>query len=268
MSETKTFEELFLSQSEEENLKVNHLKILIINNISSNYMYLIKLKEWQIEHQEYFDYIIYLGNFLSGSENKNQEDMKQLSNDEAEIGGLLSYLENLCLNIIYIGGNNDSSSIFTQPYPSLTLRSLNLHNKFHKLANDLYIIGYGGNISLDKIDNELENTFSSLRQYIKENKNINNFHTIFINNYFPHVQSNNINNMNEVIYKNIIKNKQNKVFLNLNGNINQKKGTEKDGNFTLINPGSISEGEFAIVNLERDIINNLWKIQKIDYLII
>ena len=63
MSETKTFEELFLSQSEEENLKVKQIKILIVNNINSNYMYLIKLKEWQIQHKEYFNYLFYLGNF-------------------------------------------------------------------------------------------------------------------------------------------------------------------------------------------------------------
>ena len=63
MSETKTFEDLFLSQYEEDNLKVNHLKILLINNINSNHMYLIKLKEWQIKNQEYFDYIFFLGNF-------------------------------------------------------------------------------------------------------------------------------------------------------------------------------------------------------------
>ena len=57
MSETKTFEELFLSQYEEENLKVNQLKILLINNINSNHLYLLKLKEWQMKNQEYFDYI-------------------------------------------------------------------------------------------------------------------------------------------------------------------------------------------------------------------
>ena len=268
MSETKTFEELFLAQSEEDNLKVNHLKLLLINNINSNYMYLIKLKEWQIQHQQYFNYIIYLGNFLSYSENKKKDDVKQLSNDESEIGGLLSYLENLCLNIIYIGGNNDVSTIFNQPYPNLTLRSINLHNKFYELANDLYIIGYGGNIPMNTIDNELENSFSTLQKYIKENKNLNNFQTIFINNYFLQKNSNNINNFNESFYENIIKNKKNKVFLNLSGNIKQKKGIEKDGNLTIINPGSISAGDFVILNLERDVLNNSWKIQKIDYLMI
>ncbi len=59
MSETKTFEELFLSYSKEENLKLKKLKILLINNINSNYRYLLKLKECQIKSQEYFDYIFY-----------------------------------------------------------------------------------------------------------------------------------------------------------------------------------------------------------------
>ena len=65
MSETKSFEELFLSQSVEENLKIKHLKILVLNNINSNYLYLFKLKEWQIKSNIYFDYLFYLGNFLS-----------------------------------------------------------------------------------------------------------------------------------------------------------------------------------------------------------
>ena len=59
MSETKTFEELFLSYSKEENLKSKKLKILLINNINSNYRYFLKLKEWKIKSQEYFDYIFY-----------------------------------------------------------------------------------------------------------------------------------------------------------------------------------------------------------------
>ena len=49
MSEPKTFEELFLSYSKEENLKLKKLKILLINNINSNYRYLLKLKECQIK---------------------------------------------------------------------------------------------------------------------------------------------------------------------------------------------------------------------------
>ena len=269
MSETKTFEDLFLSQYEEDNLKVNHLKILLINNINSNHMYLIKLKEWQIKNQEYFDYIFFLGNFLSYSENKNKNDIKEISNDEAEIGALISFLENLSLNVIYIGGDNDTPTIFKTPYPILTIRSKNLHNNFHKLAEDLYVIGYEGNIIKNEFDNSLENIFSSFHEYIRENKKIDNFQTILLNNDSSYDNNNLLNNNDNEIYERVVKNKENNIFLNINGNIKTEKGTKKIKNMTIINPGSMCEGEFGILFLERDINNNnSWKIQKMNYLII
>ena len=264
MSETKTFEELFLLYSKEENLKVNHLKILIINNINSNYMYLIKLKEWQIKHQEYFDYLFFIGNFLSHSENKDKNDIKEICNDEAETGGLLSYLENLSLNIVYIGGDNDTPTIFKEPYPSLTLKSINLHKKYHKIAEDLYLIGYGGNIEI----NSIENTFYNFKDYIKENVNMKNIQTIFICNDSTYDNYSLFNSKKDKIYENIVK-IDNNVFLNINGNINMKKGTEKIGNITILYPGSICQGEFTVLILERsNNIKNSWKVKAIDYLVI
>lgn len=253
MSETKTFEELFLSYSKEENVKVNKLKILLINNINSNYMYLLKLKEWQIKQEEYFDYLFYLGNFMSFSENKNKNDIKEICNDEAEIGGLLSYLENICLNIVYIGGSNDTPTIFQKPYPTLTLKSKNLHNNYHKLSEDLYLIGYGGYIN----KNLLDDTFSNFEDYKKESNKTQNTQLILICN----------DSKNDEFYKNIIKNKKKDIFLFLNGNIKLKKGEIKLGEITMLNPGSICDGEFAILFLERD-IGGKWKIQTINYLII
>lgn len=265
MSETKTFEELFLSQSEEDNLKVNHLKILIINNINSNYMYLIKLKEWQIKHQEYFDYLFVLGNFLSYSENRNKNELKEISNDEAEIGGLISYLENLSLNVIYIGGNNDTPTIFKEPYPTLTLRSINLYNNYHKLAEDLYLIGYGGNPFSNNSDN-LEKQFSSFHEYIKQNNKNNNIQTILLNN--DSTNDNKLANKNKM-YEKVINNKKNNIFLNINGNMSMEEGSKINNNITIINPGSICEGEFTILIIERDKNNNnTWKIKKLNNLII
>ena len=268
MSETKSFEDLFLAQSEEENLKINHLKILIINNINSNHMYLIKLKEWQNEHQEYFDYLFILGNFLSYDENKKKDDIKEIANDEAEIGGFLSYLENISINIIYIGGNNDTTTIFKEPYPKLTLRSINLHKQFHKLADDLYLVGYGGGESMERLNNPIENIFSSLFKYIKENDKISKIQTIFLNNESSY-EKNIISSDNKgTIYETIIKDKKNNILINLNGNTKIKKGTQilSNLNLTVINPGSICEGEFVILIIKRDNKNNSWKIHKLDHL--
>ena len=263
MSETKTFEELFLSQSEEENLKVKKIKILIVNNINSNYMYLIKLKEWQIQQKEYFDYLFYLGNFLSYDENKDKNDIKEISNDEAEIGGLLSYLENLSLNIVYLGGKNDCLTLFKAPYPSLTLRSVNLHENFYKLAEDLYLVGYGGSISTEKINISIEITFSKLHEYIRDNNKPKKIQTIFMSNDGSYENSKN----KDHTFENVMKNKKNNIFINLNGNIKMKKGNQKIWDINIINPGSICEGEIGILILERG-INNFWKIKEMNFLTI
>ena len=63
MSETKKFEDLFLSSNFEETLSIKKLRILIISDINSNFMYLQKLKEWQLKNNIYFDYIFFAGKF-------------------------------------------------------------------------------------------------------------------------------------------------------------------------------------------------------------
>ena len=261
MSETKTFEELFLAQSNEQNLKIKKLKILILSNLNSNNLYLFKLKEWQIKQKIYFDYLFFLGNILSYTD-KDKNDIKEIANDEAQTGGLLSYLENLCLNIIYIGGTNDTVTLFKKPFPSLTVKSKNVHQSFFKLAEDLYLLGYGGNISLNNM-HQLEDTFSSLHKYIENNDKMKNIQTILINNddYFE-------NKDTKLIYEIFFKNKENNIFLNLNGNYAEKPVTYKLFDTVVINPGSINEGNIGILDLERDINNNSWIVKNIEYLLI
>ena len=262
MSETKKFEELFLAQSAEENLKINHIKILIISNINSNNLYLFKLKEWQIKQNIYFDYLLFLGNFLSFSEN-DKNSIKEIANDEAQTGGLISYLENLCLNVIYIGGNNDAVTLFRKPFPSLTVKSKNIHQNFLKLAEDLYMIGFGGNINGNNM-HQLEDTFEALKKYINDNDKIKNYQIILVNNdnYYE-------NKDTKLIYEHLLKNKENNIFLNINGNPKEKQGTFKLYDTTIINPGSINEGNIGILDLDRDInTNNSWKIKNIEYIII
>ena len=175
---------------------------------------------------------------------------------------MLSYLENLCLNIIYIGGTNDTVTLFKKPFPSLTVKSKNVHQSFFKLAEDLYLLGYGGNINLNNM-HQLEDTFSSLHKYIENNDKMKNIQTILINNddYFE-------NKDTKLIYEIFFKNKENNIFLNLNGNYAEKPVTYKLFDTVVINPGSINEGNIGILDLERDINNNSWIVKNIEYLLI
>ena len=170
-------------------------------------------------------------------------------------------MENLCLNIVYIGGNNDSITLFKKPFPSLTVKSINIHKSFLKLADDLYVIGYGGNINNYNI-NQLEEIFFSLYNYINENDKIKDIQIILINND-NYYENKNIKS----VYQNFFEKSKN-IFLNLNGNIEEKQGTYNLINTKIINPGSINEGQLGIIDLERDNKDYSWKIQNIEYLLI
>ena len=109
----------------------------------------------------------------------------------------------------------------------------------------------------------MKEAFDSLHKYIKENDRIKNIQTILINNDYY-----NGNPTTKLIYEKIIKNEKNKIFLNLNGCIEEKQGSYKLFDIDIINPGSINNGNLVIVDLERDIKNNSWKVQNIENLLI
>ena len=50
--------------------------------------------------------------------------------------------------------------------------------------------------------------------------------------------------------------------------IEEKQGSYKLFDIDIINPGSINNGNLVIVDLERDINNNSWKVQNIENLLI
>lgn len=144
MSETKTFEELFLSECAKENLSVKDLKILLITDLHKNYGFLEKLKEWHTKNIKKFNYILVTGDILTLKYPENDET-ESIAKSEADISAIISFLENMCLNVIYIGGNHDPRSLFTDNNQQfLTIKSVNLHKKALKVANDLYFYGLGG----------------------------------------------------------------------------------------------------------------------------
>jgi Icc-related predicted phosphoesterase len=158
MSENKTFEELFLSECKEQNLKVKELDILLISDVHKSSSFLEKLKEWQLENKKLFDYIICTGDMLNLFLPDNDLN-ESIAKGEADLSAMISFLENMCLNVIYIPGNHDPKSLFHwKDVPSLTIRSVNVHKRFLKVANDLYIIGLGGSIpnfpATDEVNSE------------------------------------------------------------------------------------------------------------------
>jgi len=145
MSETKKFEELFLSECDSENLGTSELKILLISDVHKNYSFLENLKEWHTMHNKVYDYIFLTGDILRLNYPEN-EQAEFIAKSEAEISAIISFLENMCLKVIYLGGNHDPKTLFSDASLCLTIKSTNIHKKSIKVCNDLYIFGLGGSV--------------------------------------------------------------------------------------------------------------------------
>jgi Icc-related predicted phosphoesterase len=146
MSETKSFEEIFLSENKSLNLSKSVLDILLVSDIHLSFTYLERLKQWTVENKRLFDYIICTGDTLNLHYPNNEDSLVQ-AEGETQISAVINYLENICLNVIYLGGNHDTKSLFdTKDAPTLTIKSFNIHKKILKVTNDLYFIGLGGSI--------------------------------------------------------------------------------------------------------------------------
>lgn len=155
MSETKKFEELFLSECESENLKTKELEILLISDVHKNYSFLENLKEWHTKQKKVFNYIFLTGDILSLKYPENEQP-EFIAKSEAEISAIISFLENMCLNVIYLGGNHDPKTLFSDTNLCLTIKSTNIHKKFVKVCNDLYIFGIGGAVPTISSKNDVD----------------------------------------------------------------------------------------------------------------
>lgn len=302
MSETKTFEEIFLSESLDENLKTSELDILLVSDVHTNYIYLEKLKEWQIENQRSFNYIVCLGDILSLNMPEN-ETKECISKGESEISGIISFLESICLNVIYIGGNHDPKTIFNMNWlPTLTIRSINLHGKHMKLANDLYLVGLGGAIptvesTYDPDDKEfflysdvtdktkwdgypyyndkdynsdLQRTMKITKEAIAESNSTPGIQFILLTHNGPFYSSTTICKHDKCIYMGskslhyfLKENKD--IFINIHGHTHKGKGMTNLDEQTVINPGNLNNGHFSVMKLKRNFYMK-WEIKNIEFI--
>jgi Icc-related predicted phosphoesterase len=122
------------------------LKILLITDIHNDYNFLEKIKKWKIENKRIFDYIFCTGDILS-LENPENINNETVTKNIKDLSNIIKFLENICKNVIYIGGNSDFMKMFKgNELLKLTEKSVNLHKNYFKITDDLYIFGVGGSI--------------------------------------------------------------------------------------------------------------------------
>jgi Icc-related predicted phosphoesterase len=308
MSENKTFEELFLSECKEENLSIKEVDILLVSDIHLSFHYLEKLKEWQLENKRLFDYILLTGDILSLKYPDNEKN-EIIAQSEAEISSIITFLENMCLNVIYLGGNHDPKSLFDIEPPNLTIRSINLHKKFIKIANDLYFIGLGGSVptivSKDALPNaipyvdatdeilwegypyqdnftkpnynnsdiiyqkDLQEVWAKLAFHITQNNTTENIKYVLLTHNGPFYSSTTIQvNKGKIAYMGSktlgdFLNGHENIMLNIHGHTHDGKGNVNYNTYSVINPGSLRNGDFSILKLRRNFANE-WIIAKVE----
>jgi Icc-related predicted phosphoesterase len=314
MSENKTFEELFLSECKEQNLSLKNLKILLVSDIHKSLDYLEKLKEWQVANKQLFDYIFCTGDLLSLTY-PNLEKNDVIAEAEADISSILSYLENMCLNVIYIGGNHDPKSLFdSNDTPTLTIKSINLHRKSLKLANDLYLVGLGGAVptieSNLKVADKKFTLFSDISNKVTfpgypyndnhdnpDYAKSDNLYGDDLNGLFKHVsttvgEANTTKGIKYILLTHngpfysttsvgtfdgkcgymgskrlgeFLQQNNNDVFLNIHGHTHPGYGLVNFNKYSVVNPGALKAGNFAVLNLKRDSLDE-WKIANVEFI--
>ena len=116
------------------------IKFLVIgdmhNRIQNVRKVLSKIK------QEKFDYILCFGDVVNIPTGDNW-NKNILDSFMPLMQGIFLELEKVA-PILWVPGNHDPYMYFTYNYKEVSSKSKNIHKKFEKLADDLYIVGLGG----------------------------------------------------------------------------------------------------------------------------
>jgi len=118
----------------------NSLNFLLLSDIHDN-ISSIDLILKKVGSKKY-DYIFYLGDMVKMTPGQ-QNSSEHAHIYEERMTQYLKRLEQIA-PVLYIPGNNEPYTIYENNSPKLTQISSNIHNKYIKIKDDLYILGIGG----------------------------------------------------------------------------------------------------------------------------
>ena len=122
----------------------NSLNFLLLSDIHDNTSS-IDLILKKVGSKKY-DYIFYLGDMVKMTPQNSSEHAHIY---EERMTQYLKRLEQIA-PVLYIPGNNEPYTIYEYNSPKLTQISSNIHNKYIKIKEDLYILGSGGCVPILK----------------------------------------------------------------------------------------------------------------------
>ena len=278
--------------------KEDKLLILLVSDTHESIENVNKLVNYCKENSIKPDYIFCLGDIMSTGK---QEDQSVYDSKVDELKTLLTTLELISPNLIYIPGNHDFINLFkVEDSPKLTENSINLHLSKYLIKDDLLLVGIGGSICSLYSDEEFYHAYKKLDKsniewkgypYI-DNKQSPDYEKSdemfrkdlekidsYVNNHkgsvilLTHVgpfTSNTANQYeNKIIYSGspalnefLIK-YENKILVNVHGHTHDAQGMGKVHTVKVCNPGALLYMRFGLLNLVKNAENDYkWKVEK------
>ena len=118
----------------------NELRFLLVSDIHDNTTSIDILLEKNKNKK--FNYILYAGDMVKMTPGQ-QNSSEHAHEYEERMINYINKLEKIA-PILYIPGNNEPFTIYENNSPKLSKTSVNIHNNYFKIKNDLYLIGLGG----------------------------------------------------------------------------------------------------------------------------
>ncbi len=118
----------------------NELRFLLVSDIHDNTTSIDILLEKNKNKK--FNYILYSGDMVKMTPGQ-QNSSEHAHEYEERMINYINKLEKIA-PILYIPGNNEPFTIYENNSPKLSKTSVNVHNNYFKIKNDLYLIGLGG----------------------------------------------------------------------------------------------------------------------------
>lgn len=251
------------------------LKILIFSNVDGKLAQLFRMKNAFRVEPIRFDYAVILGNITNLSPEDKFTQEKQ-SKSEGEISSMLDYTENLGCKILYIPSEQDPDSLYETnegKFKKLTVNSNNIHKTSYKLAEGLVIAGIGG--YMDNSIGKFKHTsnwyspdyFSNALRSVVQNVGLEhpNDQLILASYVSPSDYCMTKCNLNKSVeYMKIISEMYSSVptLAVFHGNRFEERAIIKEKNLNIINPGKLSEGQVAKMEVIKS--KGKWHIEEVE----
>lgn len=118
------------------------IRCIVVSDIHEDISVLNKIP---LGNEGKFDYCFALGDYISLDANQVDKE-EYMTQGKKTIKEIITILEGLSNEVVYIAGNHDPAFFFTEASIKLTEHSHYLHKQYYQLDEDLYVAGIGGSI--------------------------------------------------------------------------------------------------------------------------